>query len=80
MLAHARLDDFVHQNYDDVKIGGMLAYTPVYPETAKPIDIMAARKSDEFLNNNLNDAYVHGHYSPEVLRYVEQQGIDYDLQ
>ncbi|MCG0896254.1 6-phospho-beta-glucosidase [Lactiplantibacillus plantarum] len=80
MLAHARLDDFVHQNYDDVKIGGMLAYTPVYPETAKPIDIMAARKSDEFLNDNLNDAYVHGHYSPEVLRYVEQQGIDYDLQ
>ncbi len=58
----------------------MLAYTPVYPETAKPIDIMVARKSDEFLNNNLNDAYVYGHYSPEVLHYVAEHGIDYDLQ
>ena len=25
MLAHAELDAFVHENYDDVKFGGMLA-------------------------------------------------------
>jgi 6-phospho-beta-glucosidase len=80
MLAHARIDEFIHSRYSDVKLGGMLAYTPVYPETAKPIDIYVARKVDEFLNNNLNEVYVNGHYSNEVLTYIKNHQIDADIQ
>ncbi|QFQ91545.1 glycoside hydrolase family 1 protein [Lacticaseibacillus manihotivorans] len=80
MLAHARLDAFVHQTYPDVKIGGMLAYTPIYPQDADPKTIFAARQLDEFLNNNLNSAYVNGHYSPEVWRYIKRAGLQFDWQ
>lgn len=71
MLVYVCLDDFVYQNYDDVKIGGMLVYILVYLEIVKLIDIMVVCKSDEFLNNNLNDVYVYGYYLLEVLCYVE---------
>ncbi|AVK64192.1 6-phospho-beta-glucosidase [Lactobacillus sp. CBA3606] len=80
MLAHAQLDAFVHANYSDVKIGGMLAYTPVYPATAKPNDVFAARQLDQFLNQNLNTAFVNGHYDHEVLTFIKNQHLDYDLQ
>lgn len=79
MLAHAEIDAYIHQNYPDVKIGGMLAYTPLYPKSANPRDIYATRKVDEFLNNNLNNAYINGSYSPEVLRFIEQHHIDSDF-
>ncbi|MES5891199.1 glycoside hydrolase family 1 protein [Lacticaseibacillus paracasei] len=80
MLAHAQIDDYIHRKYPQCQIGGMLAYTPIYPQTSKPNDIYAARQVDEFLNNNLNTAYTRGHYSPEVLRYVENNQIDADIQ
>ncbi|MDR3241024.1 MAG: glycoside hydrolase family 1 protein [Lactobacillaceae bacterium] len=80
MLAHAQVDAFIHQNYSDVKIGGMLAVAACYPATSKPSDVFANRQIDEFLNNNLNDAYVHGHYSHEVLTYVKNHQIDWDFQ
>jgi len=80
MLAHAQLETFTHSHYDDVQFGGMIAYTPVYPATSKPEDVFAARQLDQFLNNNLNDAFVHGHYANEVLTYIKNHQIDYDLQ
>jgi 6-phospho-beta-glucosidase len=80
MLAHAQVDALVHENYRDVKIGGMLAVAACYPATSKPEDVFANRQIDEFLNNNLNDAFVHGHYSREVLTYVANNNIDWDFQ
>lgn len=79
VLAHARLDSFVHEQFSDVKLGGMLAYTPVYPASSKPEDIYAARKIDEFMNNNVDDVYVYGRYSDEVLTYIKDHEIDSDF-
>jgi len=80
MLAHAQLDAYVHDHYADLKFGGMLADTPVYPATAKPNDVFAARQLDQFSNQNLNEAFVYGHYDHEVLTYIKNHDIDYDLQ
>jgi len=80
MLAHAQLDAYVHDHYADLKFGGMLADTPVYPATAKPNDAFAARQLDQFSNQNLNEAFVYGHYDHEVLTYIKNHDIDYDLQ
>jgi 6-phospho-beta-glucosidase len=80
MLAHARIDEFIHKNFDTLKVGGMLAYTPIYPETPKPIDVYCARKIDEFLNNNLTEAYINGMYSSEVLKFIKNKKIDFDFQ
>jgi 6-phospho-beta-glucosidase len=78
MLAHAHIASYIHENYPDLKIGGMLAYAEVYPATSKPEDILAARKIDEFLNYSLLDAFVYGAYSNEVMQYVKNAGIDMD--
>lgn len=54
----------------------MLAYSEVYPATCKPLDILCARKHDEFMNLTLLDAFSHGHYSEEMMHYVETHRID----
>lgn len=79
ILAHARVASFIHKNYPNLKIGGMLAYTPTYPATAKPNDVFYARQADEFLNQNLNQLLTTGRYSPEVWHYIQQQGIQADI-
>lgn len=80
MLAHARLDTYVHTKFPQLKIGGMVAATPVYPATAKPNDVLVAQQLNQFLYQNLNEAFVQGHYDHQVLTYVAQHGIDYDHQ
>jgi 6-phospho-beta-glucosidase len=78
MLAHARVCTFLHEN-SDAKIGGMLAYSEIYPATCRPEDILAARKWDEFINCSLLDAFAHGHFSKEVMHYIEKNGIETGL-
>jgi 6-phospho-beta-glucosidase len=80
MLAHAWITRFVHANYPDLKIGGMLAHAATYPATSKPNDVFQTRKLNEFLNNNLYDAFTTGLYSREVERYVAAHNIDMDFQ
>ncbi|MDN2453431.1 glycoside hydrolase family 1 protein [Lactobacillus sp. UCMA15818] len=80
ILAHARIDEYIHKNYPNLLLGGMLAYTETYPATSKPSDVFAARKIQEFSNNNLYDAFAEGHYSNEVLHFIEQNEIDSDFQ
>ena len=75
MYAHCAICDYLHEN-SDAKIGGMLAYSEVYPATCKPLDILCARKHDEFMNLTLLDAFSHGHYSEEMMHYVVTYRID----
>ena len=60
ILAHAQVVSYLHKNYPDLKIGGMTAYTPVYPTSSKPLDNLMADQVNEFLYNNLNDVFVYG--------------------
>lgn len=80
MLAHAKVDEYIHANYPDLLLGGMLAYEEVYPATSKPKDVLAARKIQEFMNNNLYDAFAFGHYSNEVMHFIATEKIDSDFQ
>lgn len=75
MYAHCAICTYLHE-HTDAKIGGMLAYSEVYPSTSKPEDILAARKHDEFLNLTLLDAFSHGHYSKEMMQYIKNNKID----
>lgn len=80
MLAHAKVDEYIHANYPELLLGGMLAYEEVYPATSKPKDVLAARKIQEFMNNNLYDAFAFGHYSNEVMHFIATEKIDSDFQ
>lgn len=79
MLAHAGVANYIHEQTDCL-VGGMLAYSEVYPATANPKDILYARQIDEFLNRNLLDAFVYGRYSNEVMNYVRNHKIEMDYQ
>ncbi|WEV36506.1 glycoside hydrolase family 1 protein [Lactobacillus sp. ESL0677] len=78
MLAHARITNYLHQA-TDCKIGGMLAYSEVYPVSSLPKDIQYARQIDEFMNKNLLDAFVYGRYSSEVINCVKLNHIKVDV-
>ena len=80
MLAHAQISAYLHATYPAVQIGGMVAATPVYPATAKPNDVLAAQQLNQFLYQNLNEAFVEGHYDHQVMTYVAEHQIDYDHQ
>lgn len=78
MTAHARAVYDLHSISPDAKIGGMLADVEVYPASCNPKDILAANKTIEFMNYNLTDCYVRGHYSRQFMKYVEDHQIDLD--
>ncbi|MBP2057351.1 6-phospho-beta-glucosidase [Lactobacillus colini] len=79
-VAHVRLANYIHENYDDLKIGGMLAYQQIYPETCQPQDIWTAKKIQEFLNFNIYDIDTGHGYSPEVMQYIQDNNIQADIQ
>jgi 6-phospho-beta-glucosidase len=79
MLAHKQISAFLHET-SDAKIGGMLAYTAVYPASNSPKDNLAVTRFNEFVFNNLNEAYTNGHYLESVLAFVKTQEIDMDWQ
>lgn len=75
MVGHAAICNYIHET-TDAKIGGMLAYSEVYPATCHPKDILVARKWDEFMNFTLLDAYVKGEYSREMMKCIENHHIN----
>lgn len=79
-LAHARVANFVHQSYPDLKIGGMEAFQEIYPATANPQDVAAVRKFKEFTDYNLLRIFTEGQYSDEVVAFMKQQHLEDILQ
>ncbi|MBO1140775.1 glycoside hydrolase family 1 protein [Enterococcus avium] len=71
MVAHAKIANYIHTTTDG-KIGGMLAYSDMYPETNDPKDIQVAREWDEFINQNLLNAFCGRGYSKQVRRFQEK--------
>ena len=57
------------------EVGAMIAYSPVYPMTCQPEDVL---KADEIRSNALTiaDVLVHGAYSDIALNRFEKAGID----
>ena len=78
-MCHIQLANYIHENYSDVKIGGMLAYQQIYSATSKPEDIWAAKQVQEFLNFNIYDADTGRSYSPEVMQYAKNHHINMDI-
>lgn len=79
MLAHCELTAYLHET-TDAQIGGMVAYTEIYPASSSPADNLAVRQQEEFLYRNLADVYAFGRYSHEVMTFVSNHKIDWDFQ
>lgn len=75
MMAHAKIANFIHDNKKNLKIGGMEAYSEVYPATPNPKDAAAVRRFKEFGNNNLICLFTEGKYSDEVVTFMKDNGL-----
>lgn len=75
MMSHAGVANYIHE-HTDAKIGGMLAYSEVYPATCHPKDILAARRVDEMMNYTLLDCFTKGHYSAAFMQELKRCHID----
>lgn len=75
MICHTEIANYIHET-TDAKIGGMLAYSEVYPASPRPEDIKVAREWDEFVNQTLIECYVNGNYSRQHLAYAKANAID----
>lgn len=78
MYCHAAVANYLHDK-TNAKIGGMLAYSQIYPATSNPQDAFAAHQIDEFLNFNLLDVFTYGKYSAAVMKFVENNKLKINI-
>lgn len=78
MYCHAAVANYLH-NKTNAKIGGMLAYSQIYPATSNPKDVFAAHQIDEFLNYNLLDVFTYGKYSSAVKKFVQNNKLKINI-
>src|SRR6202030_848634 len=59
----------------DGKIGPSFAYSPAYPASSKPEDILAAENAEEFNSLWWMDIYAWGTYPKAAWSYLEEKGL-----
>jgi 6-phospho-beta-glucosidase len=74
-LANAKVIDSFRKYVPDGKIGPSFAYSPAYPATSHPRDMLAFENAEEFTNNWWLDVYCWGQYPQIPFRYLQQQGL-----
>ena len=74
-LANARAIVEFRKYVPDGKIGPSFAYSPAYPFSPKPEDILAAENAEEFNAHWWMDVYAWGEYPKVTWNYLEAKGI-----
>lgn len=62
----------------DFMIGTMIAFTPIYPATSKPADVLLAQRMEQ-RRNWFSDVQVWGYYPANVEAYIERKGYRPDI-
>ena len=73
-LANARAIAAFRQYVPGGQIGPSFAYSPAYPLSCQPADLLAFENAEEFTNHWWLDAYCLGRYPPAALAYLQQTG------
>lgn len=74
-LAHAVACKLVHELVPGGLVGAALGYSPVYPLTSKPEDVMAAQNAHDLRNSYYLDIYFKGIYNKAAMIYLEKTGL-----
>ncbi|GIP23309.1 glycoside hydrolase family 1 protein [Paenibacillus sp. J22TS3] len=74
-LANAKVIQSFRKYVPDGKIGPSFAYSPAYPASSKPEDVLAFENAEEFTNYWWLDVYCLGQYPQIPLRYLQEQGL-----
>lgn len=57
------------------KIGPSFAYSPAYPKTSNPEDILASENAEEFTSHWWMDVYAWGEYPQAAWDYLQKKGV-----
>ena len=74
-LAHAIACKLVHELVPGGLAGAAIGYSPVYPLTSKPEDVMAAQNAHDLRNAFYLDIYFKGFYTKSAMIYLEEHGL-----
>ncbi len=74
-LAHAIACNLVHELVPGGMVGSVIGYSPIYPLTSKPEDVMAAQNAHDLRNAYYLDIYFKGHYTKSAQLYLERHGL-----
>lgn len=78
-LCHAKAVVACHELVPGGKIGPVPGYVPIYPESCRPEDQIAAMNAEELTEKIWNDLYAYGEYSGFVRKYWRDHDIDPDI-
>lgn len=78
-LCHAKAVVLCHEMVEGGKIGPVPGYVPIYPETCRPEDQIAAMNAEEFTEKIWCDTYAYGDYSQFVYNFWKNNDIDPDI-
>jgi 6-phospho-beta-glucosidase len=74
-LANANAIDAFHKHVPKGKIGPSFAYSPAYPLTSKPSDVLAFENAEAFTNDWWLDVYCRGRYPQAAFGYLSEQDL-----
>ncbi len=74
-LAHATACRLVHTLVPGGMAGAAIGYSPIYPLTSKPEDVMAAQNAHDLRNSYYLDIYFKGIYNKAAYTYLKKRGL-----
>ncbi|WP_440029092.1 glycoside hydrolase family 1 protein [Chromobacterium amazonense] len=78
-LANARAIMLFRQLVPDGRIGPSFAYSPAYPASCAPADLLAFDNAEEFTNHWWLDTYCYGRYPQVALAWLRERGEAPDI-
>lgn len=79
LVAAAKLSNYIHKNYSDVKIGCMNLFITKYPLTCNPDDVLEAQKQNRIVNWFASDVQVRGYYPSYAKRFFKENNIELNI-
>jgi 6-phospho-beta-glucosidase len=79
-LASATVWHIARKYASHAKVGGMVNFLPVYPNSCSPDDILAAQKANRSYNYQTLDVFANGEYPADFLMELKMSDIELPLQ
>ncbi|MDN6517109.1 MAG: glycoside hydrolase family 1 protein, partial [Enterococcus sp.] len=73
LLAVAGVKNCTREFAPHAEVGGMVNFTPFYPKTSKPEDVLAAQIANRRVNYQILDVFTTGVYPADMLKDWEEQ-------
>jgi 6-phospho-beta-glucosidase len=74
-LASAAVWHLARKYAPHAKVGGMVNFTPIYPATCKPEDVLAAQQANRNYNYQTLDVFAYGEYPADLLQEWNKEEI-----